>query len=140
MVAIVDFIAYLDAFVSGWIGVDFLSNVLISAGQSFTKIRFFGTSFLTRRDAILLAYLQVIIAMIASFYIVEWILGLIAVAISYLIPITLGVIAIFHLYILLGLPYEITLRRSMPALILLIVAILIYGNPEFIDWLALLFR
>ncbi len=134
-----DFIAYLDAFIIGWIIVDILANVFISSGQSFTTIRFFGTTFLTRSDAILLAYGQTIVAMTASFYAADYFFGLIVVARAYVVPITLAAAGFFHLYILLGLPYKITLKRGAPSGVLLSAAYVISDrigrDPSFAQWL-----
>ena len=66
LVLITDFVAYVDAFVFGWIVTDVVANFLLNVGGSFTKLRFFGTSFLSRREAILVAYGQVIVAMVIS--------------------------------------------------------------------------
>lgn len=144
MVVALDFLSYLDSFVLGWIGTDIVANLLLAQGSTFTKIRFFGTSFLTRRDAILLAYGQVIVAMIVSVGIADYIFGQIVTATAYLVPITLFTFAVFHIYILMGLPYKLTIGRLSLSLFLFGIAYLMHQqigvDPSFAKWLASLFR
>lgn len=132
--------AYIDAFVIGWMTIDAIANVLLYIGANFTKLRFFGTTFLTRREAILVAYAQVGIAMIASFYIVDWIFAEITVTMSKLVPITLAMIGFFHLYILSGLPYKITIRRVIPSGLLLALAFFAWNSVEISTYIASLFQ
>jgi hypothetical protein len=110
LVTVVDYAAYADSFVVGWILIDCLANLFVASGQRSTTIRFFGAQFITRDRAIILSVAQIILAMVVSYYIVDWIFGQLTIFLPYIIPITLGTFGIFYAYVLLGLPYKIRTR------------------------------
>ena len=126
MVGIIDFTAYGDAFGLGWIFIDGLANAIVASGEGFTTIRVLGARFISRDRAIVLSIAQVVIAMVVSYFIVDWIFGQLSLFSPYIIPITLGTFGVFYGYILATLPYDITLKRLLPSIIPIAVAILIY--------------
>lgn len=139
MVTIVDYVAYGDAFVVGWITIDYLTNIILNKGKTFTKIRYFRSRFATRDNAIVLSIVQILIAMVVSYYIVDWIFGQITPFLPSIIPITLATFGLFYFYVLLGLPmYKITIKRALPSIVPIVLAFLIHWSPEIAKALATL--
>lgn len=130
LVLVTDYIAYGDAFVLGWVVVDYAANVILSKGETYTKIKYFGSRFVSRDKAIVLSLAQILIAMFVSFWIVDWIFAQIALFYPALIPITLIIAGIFYLYVLAGLPYNITVRRALPSIAVIALGIVINCWPQ----------
>jgi hypothetical protein len=140
LVAILDFIAYVDSFALGWMLVDAIANSVLVVGKTGTRLRFFGTSFLTMRYAILIAYAQIIGAMITSYFIVDAIFGMMQESVSALVPVTMAALGLFHLYVLFGLPYKRTWARAAPSIGLILGAILVYYSPAIAAYIFGLFQ
>ena len=71
---------------------------------------------------------------------VDWIFGLMSQAVSNIIAVTMFTLGVFHLYILSGLPYKITWRRSIPPLVLIGLSYVVYSSPQWSAYLMHLFR
>jgi hypothetical protein len=64
---------------------------------------------------------------------------MISITSLYLAPVTITAIGLLYLYILLSLPYKVTLRRSMFSIVSLLLAVvlvlLIYYRTQIMSWL-----
>jgi len=110
----------------GWITLDLLANSLLEKKRKGVYVRFFGSLYTRRTNAVLAAFAQFILALIASFFIYDLWTFIITIEISYLAPITIGTGVVLYLYILLGLPYTVrTWKRLGPAVVCLILAVLL---------------
>jgi hypothetical protein len=119
----IEYVATLDAYILGWVTIDLIANLLLKKEETGTKIQFLGARWLKRKDAIIVAFLQFLIAFSCSFFINDFFLVLFSKALLYIVPITFIAIGILYLYILLGLPYKITVRRCAFSIILFLLAI-----------------
>jgi hypothetical protein len=83
---------------------------------------------LSRKKAIYVAFAQFLMAFVASFFIQDFFVKLFSQAFAYLLPIVFSTVGLLYLYILSDLPYDITLKRCLPSIILFVFAgILFYG-------------
>ena len=117
-----------SAFAVSWVVVDSLANLLLMKHQKGCRLRFIGARWLRRKKAIEVAFLQFLIAFIASFFIQDFFVKLFSQAFEYIIPFVFSTFGILYLYILSTLPYQITPKRCLPSIILFVVAgLLFYG-------------
>jgi hypothetical protein len=136
LVSVPEYVAFGDAFVLGWVIIDYIANIILSRGETFTKIRYFGSRFVSRDKAIILSIAQVAVAMAVSYQIVDWIFYQIALFFPALVSITLAIGGIFYAYILAGLPYKITIRRASPTIVAIALGFLTNYWPEIATWIA----
>jgi hypothetical protein len=112
--------------VISWIIDDCIANALLLKKEKGTKIRFIGARWLTRKKAIIVAFIQFAIALIASFFLQDFFNSLYAQAISYMLPICMFTISLLYPYILLGLPYKIKVKHIVPSILLILLSILLF--------------
>lgn len=121
-----EYVVFVNALSLGWVIIDVIANLFLKKSKKGTKIRFFGAKWLKRKDAIIIALLQFLLAFFLSVFINDYFLFLFSTASLYIIPITFVSIGVLYLYILLGLPYKITLKRCSLSIILFLLALFLF--------------
>ena len=123
---ITDYFTLGDSILLGWITLDILANILLVKREKGVHFRFFRALYTKRSKAVVAAFAQFLLALVASFFIYDLWAFIISFEVNYLVPITLTTGAILYLYILLGLPYKIrTLKRLGPPIAVLLIALLL---------------
>jgi hypothetical protein len=112
--------------VMGWILDDGVANLLLKKHEKGVKIRFFGARWLSRKKAIVVAFIQIIVAMVFGYFIQDFLTGLLVKAFAYIVPIGMLTIATLYPYILSGLPFKIKFKHLVPSLILTGLAFLLF--------------
>ncbi len=112
--------------VMSWVLDDGVANLLLKKHDKGAKLRFFGARWLSRKNAIIVACIQLGIAMIFGYYVQDFLTGLYIQAVAYIVPIALFTLGVLYPYILAGLPYKIKPKHLVPSIVFISIAILLF--------------
>ncbi len=114
--------------VMSWVLDDGAANLLLKKHEKGAKLRFIGARWLSRKNAIIVACIQLGIAMVFGYYIQDFLTGLYTQVAAYIVPISLFTINTLYPYILASLPYKIKPKHVAPSVVLILVSLLLFAG------------
>lgn len=126
---IIDYFVLGDSFTLGWITLDILANLFLVTRKGGAYLRFFGSRYTRRTNAVVASFLQFILALVVSFFINDFWSWIITQTQIFLLPISIVAGVVLYLYILASLrdAYKMTTpKRLGPAIACLAFACVLF--------------
>ena len=117
-----------SAGVLSWITVDLIANMFLKTSKKGVQFRlkFLGSRWLKWKQAVIGGLIQFGIAFGASYFIQDYFTELFTQNATYLFPIFLSAVGFVYAYVLGLTPYNKTLKKLSPSLIIIFIAILFF--------------